>query len=67
MSNIVNLDDYRKIEDILKLRLGAKSVIFCAELENGDIATYVPHELLDITLVYMIQTIKDRRTARLQE
>lgn len=66
-SNVVELDEYRAIEDIVKKRLGARHIIFSAELETGEILTYMPHELLDITLVYMIQTFKDRRMMRLEQ
>lgn len=65
-NNVVTLDDYRAIEDLVMKRLGAKSVVFSAELENGDICTYIPSELMDVTLVYMIQTLTDRRTLRFQ-
>lgn len=63
--NVVELDEYRACEDVVKRRMGAKFCIFSAELENGDIATYIPHDLSDMVLVYMIQTLQDRRIARL--
>ena len=66
-SNVAVLDDYRAVEEVVKLRLGAVNVVFCAELPEGEILTYIPHELLDINLVYMIQTLKDRRRLRLEE
>lgn len=65
--NVVTLDDYRRVEDIVKQRLGATHILFSAELPTGEILTYIPHELLDVTLVYMIQTLKDRRAARVNE
>lgn len=66
-SNVVSMDDYRAIEDVVKRKLGARNIIFSAEMESGEILTYLPHDLLDITLVYMIQTFKDRRDARVND
>jgi hypothetical protein len=65
--NVVMLDEYRKLEDIVKVRLGAVNVVFSAELKCGDILTFIPDELTDINLVYMIQTLKDRRANRVEE
>jgi hypothetical protein len=64
---VVELDEYRNVEDIVKRRLGGVNVVFCVQFENGDIGTFVPSELEDITLVYMIQTLKDRRQMRVNE
>lgn len=66
-AEIINLDDYRLVEDIVKQRLGAVNLIFSAEMPNGEILTYIPHQLSDINLVYMIQTFTDRRTGRVNE
>lgn len=63
---IKNMDDYRTLEDIVKQRLGAKEVVVLGVLENGDFCTFVPNGLLDNDLVYLIQLLNDRRTARLQ-
>jgi len=65
--NVIDIDDYRAIEDIAKIRLRAKNVIFVGELEDGNFISFIPDEVLDIDLVYMIQTLKDRRSMRLQE
>ena len=65
--NVVNLDDYRALEDVIMQRLGADSVIVCAVYNNGQIGTFVPVEMDDLLLVYVIQTLKDRRTARVND
>lgn len=66
MNDIISLDDYRNLEDVIKNRLGAKQVVVCATLESGDFLTFIPSDLMDIDLVYMIQNLKDRRNERLQ-
>ena len=66
-SNVVELDEYRRVEDLIKLRLGAINVVISAELRDGQILTYIPTNLLDINLVYMIQNLKDRREGRVHD
>jgi len=65
-NNVVNLDDHRAIEDVVKQRIGARHVVFAALHEDGTLHTYIPENVSDIWLCYMIQTLQDRRNARLQ-
>lgn len=65
-SNVINMDDYRLLEDIIKQRLGATHVVVSAVLEDGTFSSFVPGELPDIDFVYIIQTLKDRRNERLR-
>ena len=60
MSKVKNIDDYRSIEDYIKLRTGAKSVVIGLVFDEGNLSTYIP-DMADIDLVYAIQTLKDRR------
>lgn len=65
-SNVVNIEDFRALEDVAKIRLGATSVVFAAVLPDGSMMTFIPDEIWDINLVYIIQTLSDRRKERLQ-
>jgi hypothetical protein len=62
-----NLDEHREIESLVKLRLGARHVIICAELLDGSPLTYIPEEIGDKDLVYLIETLRDLRQMRLNE
>lgn len=65
MSDVIDINDYKNLEDIVKQRLNAKAVVICATLDDGSFITFVP-DMPDIDLVYTIQTLNDRRNARLQ-
>jgi hypothetical protein len=65
MSNVISLDDYREIHDVVKNRLGADYVVIGGILKDGNFLTYIPTEITDIELVYLIQTLNDRRKERL--
>lgn len=70
MNNIVELDNRRKINemvDVVKKRLGAKTLIIGAVMDNDDYLSFVESEMLDSDLVYLIQCLKDRRQARVNE
>lgn len=60
-SNVIQLDDFRPIEKILKDRLEAKHIIICTVRLDGMMSTYIEEDISDIDLVYLIQTLKDRR------
>lgn len=65
MSDVVSLDDYRELHDVVKNRLGAEHVVIGAILKDGNFLSYIPQEIMDIELVYLIQTLNDRRRERL--
>lgn len=64
--NVVSLDDYRRLEDIVKRELQCEHVVFLGVSKDGLYPSYIPHEMLDIDLVYLIQILVDRRIARLE-
>lgn len=64
---VVNLDHHREIEALVKSRLGAHHVIMCAQMIDGTVMTYIPEEIGDKDLVYLIQTLQDLRDERLTE
>lgn len=66
MSNVVTLDDYRAMEDIVKRELQCETVILIG-VNKDEVTTYISNEMRDIDLVYAIQTVKDRRQLRLEE
>ena len=64
---VVNLDAHREIEALVKSRLGAAHVVMSAQMLDGTVLTYIPEEIGDKDLVYLIQTLHDLRQARLDE
>jgi hypothetical protein len=64
-NNVVDLDDYRDLEEIIKTRLGAHHVVVAAVMPDGNYLTFIPSEIFDMDLVYLIQTLSDRRKDRL--
>lgn len=65
--NVINIDDVRYAEDVVKQRFGAEHVVIAAVLKNGEFQTFIPTEISDIELVYIIETLKDRRALRVKE
>lgn len=66
-AKVVELDSYRSIEEIVKQRLGATHVVFGAVLPDGQFMTFIPTEIYDMELVYLIKTFEDRRSQRLEQ
>jgi len=67
LADIKSMDDYRDIEDVVKRRFNGEHVVFGVVLKDGKLLTYIPPDVADITLVYLIQTLKDRRNLIVDE
>lgn len=67
MNNVVALDNYRKLEDIIKERLKVEEVVVLGDCGDGNFLSFVPNSISDLSLVYMIQTLKDIRQRRMNE
>lgn len=61
MNNVISLDEFKKIENVLKEKLKAKHIVICAVRDDGLMSTYIEEDITDIDLVYMIQILQDRR------
>lgn len=66
MSNVVSMDDYKYLEDIVRERLGVKEVIIIGIDEDFQ-TSYVGLDISDIDLVYAIQYLKDLRARRVDD
>lgn len=61
---VFELDKIQRLETIFKREFGATSFILAFYDGSGLLHTYIPDEIIDIDLVYLIQTLADRRQAR---
>lgn len=70
MSNIVELDTVRGPQhhiDEIKKKLGFKEIIIVGFGEDDLIHTFVDVDLVDMHFCYMIDCLKERRRARLDQ
>lgn len=66
MNNIVQIDDYKKIEDIIKERVGNKFVFSFMDDEKN-VYTYTSSNLNHMEEVYMGENIKEIAFAKVRE
>lgn len=59
MNNVVSLNDFKAIEQIVKDRCGSKFVI--AFIDGTDCHTYLSEDLTDMEACYIADTINERR------
>lgn len=65
IAKVFTLDDYRALEEIIKIRMNANHVVIATVNKDGTMGTFIPGDIMDIDLVYLIQTLSDRRKERL--
>lgn len=58
MDNVTNLDDYKKLEDIIRERVGDKFVISFLD-EEQNVYTYMSSNLNHMEQVYIGENIKE--------
>lgn len=58
MNQVVKLNDHKKIEDLIRERVG-KKFIFTFINDDGDVLTYMSEDLNHMEKVYMGENIKD--------
>jgi hypothetical protein len=66
MTNILNFNKVQSIGDVIKKETGCEQYIVVA-IKEGELHTYISDTVVDIDLVYAIQTLKDRRFMRMRE
>lgn len=59
MSNVISIEDFKAIEEIVKSRVGDKFVI--AYMDGNDCYTYLSESLTDMEVCYIADTINERR------
>ena len=60
-TKVVDIEQGRSLENLIKERLGCKEIIFAGILENGNFISYYSGGISDVDFVYLIQILKDRR------
>lgn len=60
VSNVKNIEDYKPLEQIICERLGCDKIALVT-YDGDNVMTWVSDATVDIELVYMIQSLKDRR------
>ena len=64
MSNVVQLDDYRPISELMKNRLDTTKFLVVALIE-GDMnqcATFVPADVSELEFMWMLKCLKERES-----
>lgn len=59
MDNVIDINEFKAIEKIIKDRLGDKFVI--AYMDGTNCSTYISEGVTDMELCYMADTLNDRR------
>lgn len=65
-NNLIELDNYRSVEDIVKRRLDSDYVVICYITKDGLFGTFIPSTITDIDLTYMIDCLIERKRTRLE-
>ena len=60
VDNVINIDEYRPLVDIISTRLGTNNIVLSV-IEDGTVTSYIAEELNDIELVYINKTLSERR------
>lgn len=66
-ARVLNMEDFRDIEDLVRMRLHCDHIVIAGTLGDGTNVSYISDELSDKDLVYLIQTLIDLRQVRLNE
>lgn len=61
MSKVVNLDDFRALEDLISQRLGTDKIVIAVIDDTDTVSSYISDSLKDIELVYINKTLSERR------
>ena len=64
--NVRDIEDYQKLDTIIKHRLGISRFILAGVMKDEDgvhdkVMTYIPEGLEDCEMVYLLQVLKDIR------
>lgn len=65
MTKVINMSDYKTLEDLVRERLDAKTIVIAGVLSDDTSRVYIDPDMTDIDLVYLIQTLQDLRARRL--
>jgi len=59
MNNVISIEDFKAIEEIVKSRVGDKFII--AYMDGSYCHTYLSESLTDMEVCYIADTINERR------
>lgn len=58
--NIINIDDYIPVERVIERDFKSKRFIIVVLDDYNQLSSYVPIDLSEMEMLYMIQALKDR-------
>tara|TARA_R110000868_G_scaffold411262_1_gene702566 strand:+ start:650 stop:856 length:207 start_codon:yes stop_codon:yes gene_type:complete len=63
MDNIVELDSFQSLENIMERDYKTNKFVVSCYLENGNLMSHISDGMTDMELCYLIENLKDRRRA----